>query len=244
MDMNKLCQAFIGFSLVFFSACTANQTLHLAKDGSGTAQFKVDIKQLFVDFLSDDDAKKGSEKAPFFDGQKIKKSLERRPGFTVKKAVAPTPQSLEVEASFKDIRKLFPDVGTAGSIVNISDKNGQTTVTFHIEKKNARHIAELFADAASNPALKEMSPRKQKATTEKEYLDAIKFAVGNEGPPLMKSSFLDFRIEVEGELISQTGGTIENGAAVFHIPILSILILEKPLDYSVTFSAARKTGQK
>jgi hypothetical protein len=40
--------------------------------------------------------------------------------------------------------------------------------------------------------------------------------------------------------VSQTGGRIENGAAVFEVPLLRMLMLEKPLDYSVTFVPNRK----
>jgi hypothetical protein len=42
-------------------------------------------------------------------------------------------------------------------------------------------------------------------------------------------------IDPEGDIISQTGGTVSGGAVTFRIPLLRLLVLDKPLDYSVTF---------
>jgi hypothetical protein len=51
----------------------------------------------------------------------------------------------------------------------------------------------------------------------------------------VKKSFIEVAIRPEGEIVSQTGGVVSNGTVVFRIPLLRLLVLDKPLDYSVTF---------
>jgi hypothetical protein len=80
-----------------------------------------------------------------------------------------------------------------------------------------------------------MGPQANDTITEAEYLEMIKFSLGDEGPALVKKSFIEMAIRPEGEIVSQTGGTQTNGTVVFRIPLLRLLVLDKPLDYSVTF---------
>jgi hypothetical protein len=42
-------------------------------------------------------------------------------------------------------------------------------------------------------------------------------------------------IDPEGDIISQVGGTVSGGAVTFRIPLLRLLVLDEPLDYSLTF---------
>ena len=72
-------------------------------------------------------------------------------------------------------------------------------------------------------------------TTEAEYLDMVSFSIGDQGPGLLKKSFITMTIDPEGDIVSQTGGTISGGAVIFRIPVLRLMVLDKPLDYSVTF---------
>ena len=221
------------------AACTAKPTIELKGDGSGTASMRFEVKKLFADYFTSE----GSAKV--FDAGRIEKGMEKRPGFTVKRIATPTPETLEMDLAFTDIRSLFSDKSPPDNdgIVSVTQKGGQTTVALHLDKASAKKVGALFSDV-SNPAFKEMSPREQRTRTEKEYLEAIEFAVGKEGPPLMKSSYLELTVKVDGEIVSQTGGAIVNGAAVFRVPLLRMLMLEKPLDYSVTFVPAKKAPKK
>jgi hypothetical protein len=47
-------------------------------------------------------------------------------------------------------------------------------------------------------------------------------------------------VKVDGEIVSQTGGSVAGGAVVFKVPLLRMLMLETPLDYSVTFTPTPK----
>ncbi len=69
----------------------------------------------------------------------------------------------------------------------------------------------------------------------------ITFTLGADGPALLKKSFIDLVIKPEGEIVSQTGGTVANGAVIFRIPLLRLLVLDKPLDYSVDLEVGALT---
>ena len=83
-----------------------------------------------------------------------------------------------------------------------------------------------------------MGPQVNDTISDAEYLDMIKFSLGDEAPGLLKKSFITLTIDPEGEIISQTGGTVSGSSVVFRIPLLRMLVLDKPLDYSVTFRVA------
>jgi len=231
--------AILLFVGTLLAACTAKPVIEVEGDGSGTAKVRLEVKKLFADYFTAD------EGAKVFDAARIRKGMENRPGFVVRRIATPTPETLEMDLLFHDIRSLFSDVVPPNNdgIIRVTQKDGKTTIALHLDRNSAKQVGTLFS-AVSNPAFKEMSPREQKTRTEKEYLEAIEFAVGKEGPPLVRSSCLELTVKVDGTLVSQTGGKVVGDAAVFNVPLLRMLMLEKPLDYSVTFIPAPKKATK
>jgi len=227
---------FIGALL---AACTAKPAIVVEGDGSGTAKVRLEVKKLFADYFTAD------EGAKVFDTARIRTGMERRPGFVVRRIATPTPETLEMDLLFHDLRSLFSDEIPPNNdgIIRVTKKDGKTTIALHLDRDSAKQVGALFS-AVSNPAFKEMSPRQQKTRTEKEYLEAIEFAVGKEGPPLMKSSCLELTVKVDGTLVSQTGGKVVGDTVVFNVPLLRMLMLEKPLDYSVMFTPTPKKAAK
>jgi hypothetical protein len=71
--------------------------------------------------------------------------------------------------------------------------------------------------------------------TDDDYFSMIQFSMGDAAPGLLKKSFITLTVQPRGEIISQSGGTISGGAVVFRIPVLRILVLDRALDYSVTW---------
>jgi len=64
----------------------------------------------------------------------------------------------------------------------------------------------------------------------------IRFSIGDAAPALLKKSFLTLTVQPEGQIISQSGGTVSDGIVTFRIPVLRVLVLDRPLDYSVTWA--------
>jgi hypothetical protein len=116
-----------------------------------------------------------------------------------------------------------------------SESGGKKTIRLHLDRSNYPQLARTFPLLA-NPAFAAFGPQENDATTDDEYLEMVSFSIGDDAPALLKKSFVILTLDPEGEILSQTGGEVTGGAVVFRIPLLRLLILDKPLDYSVTYN--------
>jgi hypothetical protein len=71
--------------------------------------------------------------------------------------------------------------------------------------------------------------------TEADYLEMIDPAIGEEGTKALKASTIETRLAVKGTLVSQQGGSASGNIVPFRVPLLRVLLLDKPLDYSIVF---------
>jgi hypothetical protein len=226
-----------GLSVV---SCTVNQTIAISGDGSGTLAMRADVSRLLRDYIGSLSEVSGKPApapgASLFDAAAIRKDFEARKGLTVKKAVTPTPSSFELELSYTSIRDIFAGDATLKSAgaMTWSDDGGKKTLKLHLDRTNYTQLAALFP-MLKDPSIAGLGPQVNDTITDAEYLDMIKFSLGDDGPGLLKKSFITLTVDPEGEIISQKGGTVSGGSVVFRIPLLRILVLDKPLDYSVTF---------
>jgi hypothetical protein len=220
-------------------SCTVNQGIVIKADGSGTLTMHVEVSKLlheYVSSLAEVAGKPLTDNGKLFDVAGIKKDFESRPGITVKKVVTPTPDSMDLELAFASIQNVFssdPTLKGAGA-VTYAESAGKKTVKLHLDRANYSQLSGLFP-ALKDPVFAGLAPQVNDTVTDAEYLDMIRFSMGDDGPALVKKSFITLTIDPEGEILSQSGGTIGGGAVVFKIPLIRLLVLDKPLDYSVMF---------
>ena len=226
-------------AMALVSACSVNQSIVVKNDGSGTASLHAEVSKLLADYiasLGEVSGKTVPAGTPVFDAAAIRKDFEARPGMTVKKAVTPTPNSLDLDITFTSIQDVFTrdDALKSSGALTYSESAGKKTIRLHLDKSNYTQLSALFP-MMKDPTLASLGPQVNDTTTETDYLDMVSFSIGTDGPALLKKSFITLTIDPEGDIISQTGGTISGGAVVFKIPLLSLMVLSKPLDYSVTY---------
>lgn len=221
-------------------SCTMSNTIVVRGDGSGTVAVRVEISKLFKEYLVSMAEVAGqaeiAKEGKLFDLKEIQKGFEGRPGVTVKRLASPKPETLEVDVAFRSIQEVFASDNALKStgVISFAQANGVKTVRVHLDRTNYKQTSVLFP-GLSNPLFEGMGPQANDAITEAEYLEMIKFSLGDEGPALVQKSFIEMAIRPEGEIVSQTGGTVTNGCVFFRIPLLRLLVLDKPLDYSVVF---------
>jgi hypothetical protein len=104
----------------------------------------------------------------------------------------------------------------------------------HLDRKNFSQLLEL-APFLKNPLFEGLGPQENDDATEAEYLELIDLALGAGGAATLKASYIETTVLVKGRVVAQTGGTAVPGGVVFRIPLLRVLLLDKPLDYSLTF---------
>jgi hypothetical protein len=167
---------------------------------------------------------------------KLQKELAARPGLTVKKIASPSPDVLEVDLAFRSVEEVYGSVEAVkkSGLVQYTESGGQKSLKVHIDRKNFKELSNVFP-AMNNAAFEGIAPQEQDTITESEYLEMIQFTLGPEGPAALKASFIDLVMKPEGTIVSQAGGTLANGVVTFRIPLIRLLLLDKPLDYSLVW---------
>ena len=226
--------------MLLLASCTVNQTISIKNDGSGTLILHAEVTKVLHDYLASlaEVAGNGAlmKGGKVFDAASIRKDFESRPGLTVKKVATPTADSLDLEIAYASVQNIFSSVDTlksSGALV-YSEAAGKKTIRLHLDRTNYTQLSALFP-LLKDPTFASLMPQVGDTITDEDYLSMIQFSIGDEGPALLKKSFITLTIDPEGEILSQTGGTVSAGAVVFRIPLIRMLVLDKPLDYSVTF---------
>jgi hypothetical protein len=224
---------------VLLAACSVNQVLTIKADGSGTTSMRVVTTKLLREYILDLQSVTGIAPAAdgsIFDVPKLQKDFAARPGLTVKKVASPSPDVLEVELAYRSVEEVYGTVESVkkSGMLLYSAAGGQKSLKVHIDRKNFKELSSVFP-GMNNAAFEGIAPQEQDTITESEYLDMIQFTLGPDGPAALKGSFIDLVVKPEGSIVSQTGGTATNGSVTFRIPLIRLLLLDKPLDYSLVW---------
>jgi hypothetical protein len=217
-----------------------NQTIVIRSDGSGTMTMHAEVSRLLYDYIASLAEVSGTNTimkgGKLFDAAAIRKDFESRPGITVKKAVAPTADSLDLEIAYVSIKDVFArdDALKSAGVLGYTESGGKKTVKLHLDRSNYMQLSTLFP-LMKDSAFAALGPQVNDTISDADYLEMIKFNFGEDGPGLLKKSYITLSIDPVGEILTQTGGTVSGGAVKFRIPLLRLLVLDKPLDYSVTF---------
>ncbi len=239
----KIYPFFITISLfiILLTSCEVSEKIYLKSDGSGNFQSEVTIQQILVDYLKNLAEVTGEKDKisddRIFDTEEIKESLSTRKGIKVKSITTPTPTTLKFSVDFINIEEALgnnKDINSTG-IISFKKAGKRKIFKFYLDKKNFKQLTRAFP-TLSNPMVESMGPQEDDSITEEDYLDMMKFALGETGPKAIKASYITARIKCEGKIISQKGGkVIDKNTVVFKIPLLRVLLLNQPLNYSITF---------
>jgi len=222
------------------ASCAVNQTLVIADDGSGSLATHAEVSPLLRDYLASLADLSGNpgplKEGRVFDAEAIRKDFQSRPGIVVQKAATPTPASLDLELGFdslQDVVRIQDALANAGAFI-IVDAGDRRTLLLHLDRATYGQLASLFPPLR-DPLLSQLGPQGTGPVTEADYLSMIRFSIGDDAPRLLKKSFIILTVQPQGEIISQSGGTLNGNSVVFRIPVLRVVVLDRPLDYSVTF---------
>ncbi|MBA7570390.1 hypothetical protein ES708_12139 [subsurface metagenome] len=230
---------FVILTISIFSTCTIKQEVELEKDGSGRVDFRIEIERFFLDYHLDMAELTGelelSEQSTIFDIEKIRAGLNQKPGVTVTRLVSPITEVVEGSFTFRNIEEVFNNEAllTKAEVMGFTRVDNVKSLKLHLDRGNFEHIYSLFPILAS-PVVESFGPLENEDTSEKEYLEIIEFALGEEGPEGIMNSFINLDIKVDGRLLSQSGGTMNKEGVSFQIPLIRVLLLDQPLDYSIT----------
>ncbi len=246
--------AAILLGILALAACSASQTLFIHRDGSGSTTLHIEVSRLLREYIASLNEATGASGAGagtsgsgspagsaasgdrIFDLEATRKGFEAQPGVTVRSVSSVSPGVMDAELSFESLSNIFArnaGLGTSQALV-LSQAGGLTTLRIHLDRSNYRQVAGLFP-LLDSPVLQTLGPQVDQKVTTDDYLEMIKFAIGEDGPGLVRKSSIVITVRPDGEIVSQTGGTVSGGAVVFRVPLLRVLVLDSPLDYSLTY---------
>ena len=224
------------------AGCTVNQQLTLRGDRSGAAHIEVELEQVFVDYLATlSEAAGDSDMVPesVFDTEEVERSIGERRGVTVTHIATPNPEALELSLAFEDLKAMLaPDTpvpGPATSPLVTFTGGDPSTLRVHLDRNNYRELTNLFP-ILDHPLLVSLGPQKDLEVTDAEYLEMMGFVLGDDGPPAIEDSTVTVRVVVDGTIIEHDGGELQDdGSLLIAIPLIRVLVLDQPLDYTVVF---------
>jgi hypothetical protein len=223
-----------------FASCSVNQTLVIAQDGTGTFAMHAEVSTLLREYLGSLAEISGNagalKEGRVFDAAAIRRDFQSRPGIVVRKSVTPMPGVLDLELEFDSLQDLLGGreaLKDAGA-VQVVETEDTTTLRLHLDRTTWDQLARLFPPLR-DPLVAELGPQANGQVTEDDYLAMVKFSIGDAAPALLRKSFFTLTIKPQGEIVAQSGGTVSSGSIAFRVSMLRILVLDRPLDYSVTW---------
>jgi hypothetical protein len=227
------------FFISLFS-CAVVLEMQLETDGSGAADFHIEIIPVFLETIREMSELAGGAELPedgtIFDPEKLEEDFSRIPAITLAELESPTPEILDGSFRYHDIEKIFLNQNTIADtgIISFSKEKDETTIRILLERDNFSQILSLLP-ILDNPFFQILGPEENEGISEDEYLEILELVLGEEGPPAVENSELLVTVNVKGKIISQSGGEIIGSSVVYTIPLLDVLLLAEPLEYELTF---------
>ena len=223
-------------------SCAIRQEAYLGRDGSGSVKFRVQLQPFFMDYIRDmaevaGDEAGGLPKDGIFDLARIRRDLEERPGVKVTRLASPKPELLEGELTFRDVEAVFRSEQqlTQAGVITFTRKGAVRTLQLHLERRNFAQVAAV-TPLMRNPVFESLGPQENEGVSEQDYLDMMQFAMGDPAPKGIRESAIELRVTVQGKVVSATGGQVQkDGSVLFRIPLIRVLLLDRPLDYALSF---------
>ena len=222
-------------------ACAVTQQLYVRGDRSGETTIAIDFSADLVARVQEMAELTGAEipEDGIINLEPIHNRLTVRPGVTVFRIESPSEHRVEVEFAFEDAEAILPSADATAQtgidqtgIVTFEEVEGGTRVRLYLDVDNYRLLSEVFP-MLDDPAIRAMGPEENTEITQEDYLSMMGFILGPAGPEAIAESLITIRVTVEGELVSQRGGRMEGGVAVFEVPLLDLLLLHEPVDLEI-----------
>ena len=221
------------------AGCGVSTTITLAPDGSATVDTRIELGELFVEYLLALGELTGEGPAdpdgPLFDLAEIERQLEVRPGVQVRQIEAIERTSLHMEVSVAQVEQAIDTGSGTSRAIRFTSSGDISELSVLLSRDTFDQISALFP-LIDNPLFASLGPQGNEGTSEDEYLDMTEFMLGFGASEAILASTIELTVKVRGTVTGQNGGTRVGADTVrFAIPLIDVLLLEEPLEYRVAF---------
>ena len=241
--------------LLSFLSCTARINGSLQGDGQADLQIYVALEPRITALIGGLVAAGGTMQpgALILDGPAIAASMAKAPG--VASAVFKNTGPTAIEGPVKIARIgdfLAPGLAASAALDTARGEKGPGFITFeqatrtgassggrctiNLSLESGPEILALISPDMGDYLSALMAPLATgEALTKTDYLTLVASVYGRGIADEISKAFFRASIDFPGPVRSVTGGTFSGRKAEFEIPLLDILVLEKPLNYEVTW---------
>lgn len=226
------------FAAFLLASCAMNQDVMLHRDGSGNVRFQVTISKLLMSAASGlSQSGPSSAKAGQFDIPKIRKVFSENHSVDLESLSSSATGELTGRFTFTDVGRLFAGTSNpdGSGIITFTRTASRDVLKIHITRRNFAEVARL-AGMNNNPLYQMFGPEQNAATSVSDLNQMMVYVLGDSGPSALKTSSIDVAVSVDGTILDQSGGVRQGNTVHFHIPLIRLLLLAQPIDYSITFS--------
>lgn len=239
---NQFISLAVGLLLLSAASCTMKQDIYIEDSGSGKVIFDIELASYLTEVIEQLEMVLQSDKPlrepgkPFFDTEAITMDFEKRENVNLLGLETPTANKLSGTVGFDDINNLFQDEESPGSrLIHFEKKGNRSELKVTINRDT---VVTLLSENPSfdNPLVENFGPAATEGISDEDYLDMMEFALGTESRKGIQESALNLTVHVEGRILEQTGGQlIDNSTVLYSVPLLSVLILDNALEYSLIY---------
>jgi hypothetical protein len=224
------------------SGCSGRIDIDLAASGSAKlrTQTKVDgavvrgLAERIASFTGNDAP---PADAPFFSADALKEALKARKDLSLDSVEIPDHDSMKASFAIANIMKLGTKGDEPSPFFTMKAAPGQKTLSLRIDRDNVALLPELIP-AFSSGLFEMLAPPALYGDeiSEQEYRDnSLALFVGAKNLPAVDKAAAEIRITPSGKIVSQKGGRVEGNTFIASLPLLTILVLEKPYEFSLSW---------
>jgi len=228
---------------LLLAGCSVDQEIAVQLNGAGEAKVRVELHPVFIDYLlalaevAEEVEVPEDPSEALFDVSEVEAAIADWPGVEAARIATPSQRELQLHLTFDDLQAAFaPTASEAGTTPLISLTGGKRrTLSVHLDSDNYHQLTTLFP-VLEHPLVISLGPQPDLEVSDDEYLEMMQFVLGDDGPPAIVDSEVTVRVQVEGRVVEQHGGELQDdGSVLITIPLLRILVLDQPLDYRIVF---------
>ena len=240
MKLSRYIFVCIGLAILIGStSCVIRQEALLRPDGSGAVSFDFEVESYFVDTareMAELSSEGGLPEGDIFNIPKIREDFAEKDAVDLREVESTGTGGLEGYFTFENISDVFAaqEELTEAGIISLTSSGRNKIMRVRLNKGNYSQISTLFP-VVDNPLFEMFGPQEGEDITEGEYVEMVELAFGEASARGLKRSFIELKVTIEGTVVAQTGGRIQGRSVIFKIPLIKVLLLNEPLEYTVVF---------
>ena len=226
--------------LLLFASCSSQINGVLREGGSADLDIKASVEPRMSTLIRSLKAVLGNTgNDPVLDGPSISRSLATSPGVRAAALVNTGPSALEGTVSISRVEDFLAS-GQGTPFIAYSENNSGGKSSGHILISLDRKNVPLLLDLLSSEAIDYLSALMAPAVLDEDisrsdYLMLVGALYSQAIVTEIESARVLAEIEFPGPITTIRGGTAEGSHATFDIPLLDLLVLEKPLSWEVSW---------